>query len=270
MDDIPMAIAFGLGIGVAVGFTGVGGGALILPVLVVVFGLEMVAAVATSFVFSFMSRSGALISHARFGNVRWRLGAIMGLSGVPTVVAMGALLAEHKQDANLQLGLKIAFLAVLAFSLVSMLRARPSAEPDDESAATEPDEPTEPMPEPPIEAREAIAAMGAGVVFGVVIGATSVGGGILVIPVLVQFFGADIRRAVGTSLLVTLFIALSGAFALAGEVRWELALLLVAAALPGTVIGARCSQRSSERFAHAVVVALMLIGGVAVAVKAFA
>jgi uncharacterized membrane protein YfcA len=69
-----MALLGGLGVGLATGFFGVGGGFLIVPALVLLLGLEMPQAVATSLLVIALNSAAGLVAHARYGTIEWQLG----------------------------------------------------------------------------------------------------------------------------------------------------------------------------------------------------
>lgn len=105
----------------------------------------------------------------------------------------------------------------------------------------------------PVRAQEArvprvVSAAAFGFVIGVVGGALGVILGTLRMPALLRAVGLDIRRAVGTNLVVGFFLGVAGfaAHALRLEVEWGLLAAGLAGALPGAWLGARVTGRISE------------------------
>lgn len=92
MQSWPVFLLIGLFIGMAGGFTGLGGGFLLVPLLLLM-GFEAQRAVGTSFAVILMISISALVAHSRLQNVDYRLGIILGLGGV-IGAQIGARLVE--------------------------------------------------------------------------------------------------------------------------------------------------------------------------------
>src|SRR5262245_60042804 len=91
MLDIPYSLA-GFAVGTIVGLTGVGGGSLMTPLLVLGFGVPAVTAVGTDLLFAGLTKTGGAMSHGLKGNVDWRIAGLLAAGSLPgTVVALGAL-----------------------------------------------------------------------------------------------------------------------------------------------------------------------------------
>ena len=101
MTTVLLALVLGFAAGVLSGMFGVGGGILFVPTLALVLGLTQLGAQATSLAAMIpVVALGAWRQH-RYGNVRWRVGAIVGLASALGVVA-GAALAESLADETLR------------------------------------------------------------------------------------------------------------------------------------------------------------------------
>src|SRR3974390_1926146 len=79
-------------VGLIVGVTGVGGGSLMTPLLVLAFGVAPVTAVGTDLLFASLTKSGGAWAHARRGNVDWRVVGSLAAGSVPTSVLTLVLL----------------------------------------------------------------------------------------------------------------------------------------------------------------------------------
>jgi len=86
-------IAVGVGVGVAASFTGLGGGFLVVPLLILI-GFPPQKAVGTSFLAILILSLSALIAHGKLQHVDWRLGLLLGLGGIAGA-QVGARLVEH-------------------------------------------------------------------------------------------------------------------------------------------------------------------------------
>ena len=101
MTTVLLALVLGFAAGVLSGMFGVGGGILFVPTLVLVLGLTQLGAQATSLAAMIpVVALGAWRQH-RYGNVRWRMGTIVGLASALGVVG-GAALAESLADETLR------------------------------------------------------------------------------------------------------------------------------------------------------------------------
>ncbi|MDF1662367.1 MAG: sulfite exporter TauE/SafE family protein [Planctomycetota bacterium] len=258
-----LAMLFGALIGTTVGITGVGGGVLIFPTLTAVFGLSSTQAIATSFVFAFASRFGASISHYKIGNIKVKLGAVIGLGGLAPVLLMSYIFDQYEKSDSIQFGIRIAFFCVVMLCLASMVFKK-KKDPEDEESETEQqadsglEEPDRvPVPK----------AVGAGLLTGTVIGVTSVGGGVLIIPLLMRFFDLDIRKAVGTGIWTSLIIALAGVLFMQSSVEWALVISLLCGSIPAVLVGGILSKKIPAKIVRGLVIVLMLVACVAVFVK---
>ncbi|GAA3388149.1 sulfite exporter TauE/SafE family protein [Streptomyces roseoviridis] len=211
-------------IGVSLGVLGGGGSILTVPILVYLAGMDTKEAIATSlFVVGVTSLVG-LVPHARAGRVRWRTGLIFG--AVSMVGAYGGgRLAEYVPGT----ALLVAFAVMMLATASAMLR-----------------KPRKPKRAGPTHADLPVThVIAEGLVVGAVTGLVGSGGGFLVVPALALLGGLPMSVAVGTSLLVIAMKSFSG---LAGhldavQIDWNLALLVTAAAVVGSLIGSRFAGR---------------------------
>src|SRR5437667_4009970 len=102
-----MALA-GFGVGVVVGMTGMGGGALMTPILVLVFGVPPVAAVSSDLAASAVMKPFGGFVHARRGTVAWPLVGWLCLGSVPSAFLGVLLLRLVGTDAAVQRGVQFA------------------------------------------------------------------------------------------------------------------------------------------------------------------
>jgi uncharacterized protein len=113
--DIVLAVILGLLAGVLAGLFGVGGGILFVPTLVVLFGLDQVDAEATSLLAILPVVAAGTWRQHRYGNVNWRVAAIVGAAAVAGV-ELGVLVAKALPEHTLQ-RLFGAFMIVVAAQL---------------------------------------------------------------------------------------------------------------------------------------------------------
>src|SRR3954468_11492401 len=105
--DLTLALA-GLGVGIIVGLTGMGGGALMTPILVLFFGVPPVAAVSSDLAASAVMKPFGGWVHARRGTVDWRLVAWLCAGSVPAAFLGVLLLRLLGDDAQVQTAIRTA------------------------------------------------------------------------------------------------------------------------------------------------------------------
>ncbi|MEU3046273.1 sulfite exporter TauE/SafE family protein [Streptomyces sp. NPDC006984] len=221
---ITLVLAASVLVGVSLGILGGGGSILTVPILVYLAGQETKEAIATSlFVVGVTSLVG-LVAHARAGRVRWRTGLIFGAVSMVGAYGGGRLAAYIPATALL-----VAFALMMLATAAAMLRKSRKAK------AARPAPAELPVTHVVVE----------GLVVGAVTGLVGSGGGFLVVPALVLLGGLPMGVAVGTSLLVIAMKSFSGlAGHLAGvQIDWNLALMVTAAAVVGSVVGSRFAGR---------------------------
>lgn len=195
-------VAIGAVGGFFAGLLGIGGGAFITPLLIVVYtsggadpGVVVQLAVGTTMAVICLTGIGGSVTHARKGSIDWGVARTL-LPAVAVGALAGSQLAVRVPGRLIASALAV-YLAVEAYRL---LARRPGPEgTDSDSPAGAPRLP-----------RAQTGAMGG--VVGLVSSMTGIGGGIMVVPMLTRA-GLPIRRAIGTSSLNTLSVAL---FATAG------------------------------------------------------
>ncbi len=225
----------GFVVGVLVGLTGVGGGALMTPVLVVGFGIPPLVAVGTDLVFAAATKSLGVLAHARRAAVDWRLVGLMALGSLPASLATIRFLHEGSAR-GLDIGpwVESALGAALVLTAIALLWRRPGPPPDASSVPSRPG-----------------LTVVAGALLGFLVTLTSVGAGALGVVLLSLLHPRlSTTRVVGTDLAHAVPLA-----ALAGAGHWQLgnvdgALLavLLLGSLPGIWLGARLAHGLSERF----------------------
>src|ERR1700761_8234930 len=85
MIDPAQALS-GFAVGVIVGLTGVGGGALMTPLLVLLFGIHPATAVGTDLLHAAVTKAGGTYVHARQGRVDWRITALLAAGSIPAAI----------------------------------------------------------------------------------------------------------------------------------------------------------------------------------------
>ena len=247
--EIVGAAAF---IGLVVGFTGLGGGALLTPVLVIVFNIQPLAAVSSDLVASLAMKPVGAAVHVRRGQVRYDIVKWLALGSVPTAFAgvfvLRAFGAQHAQG-RIKIGIGIALLLGVVGLLVRPLLDRRAAR-----------SPVSDAPVPPYR------TVLVGLLAGLLVGMTSVGAGSIVM-VLLLVVHPKLRpiELVGTDLLqaVPLVGAASLGHIVAGNFKLSLTLSLILGAVPAVYVGARLSVRFSGPSLRPVLMVVLTISALA-------
>ncbi|MBC9226142.1 TSUP family transporter [Aeromicrobium sp. 636] len=242
MDSSLVAGAFIVGI--VVGLTGMGGGALMTPMLVFFFNVPPLTAVSSDLVASAVMKPVGASVHLRRGTVNLKLVGWLCAGSVPSAFCGVLVLRAFGQSEQAQETIKIALgVAILLSAAMLMVRAYLRLV---ERARTR-DGRGEPLPQsrPEREVRP-LPTLLLGIVGGLVVGMTSVGSGSLVIIGLMLLYpGLKASQLVGTDLVqaVPLVAAAAISHAFFGDLDLAISLPLIIGSVPGAYIGARLSAR---------------------------
>ncbi|GIE92559.1 sulfite exporter TauE/SafE family protein [Paractinoplanes rishiriensis] len=245
--DFTLALA-GLGVGIIVGLTGMGGGALMTPVLVLVFGVPPVAAVSSDLAASAVMKPFGGWVHARRGTVNWAMVGWLCAGSVPFAFVGVLLLRLVGDDARMQQVIKIALgVALLLAAGGLVLKAWVSRR----------------QPEtPPVHVRvKPLPTALVGAAGGLIVGLTSVGSGSLIIVALLALYPAlRANHLVGTDLVqaVPLVTAAALGHAFFGDLQLDLAAAVLLGSIPGVLIGSRISSRAPAGLIRPALVIVLL------------
>jgi uncharacterized protein len=257
----PWIVVFGLGVGVLVGMTGIGGGSLMTPLLILVFGVKPVTAIGTDLAYGAVTKTLGGWRHWRQGTVDFALCSWMALGSVPAaiggVISLKAL--EQGDKASFDDTVLIAVGAALLLCGIAMLArlilpSRTAAE--HERADLTP-------------ANRAAAAL-IGLSVGFVLGVTSAGSGSLITVALILVFRLAPRQVVGTDVFQAAILLWAAALAhlVAGDIDYGLAGTILLGSLPGVWIGSGLAVRVPVG-ALRIALGLLLVGaGLALVQKA--
>jgi len=245
MNLDPVLIAACFGIGIVVGLTGMGGGALMTPVLVMFFGIPPLTAVSSDLVASAVMKPVGSVVHLRRGTVALTLVKWLSLGSVPAaflgVFAVRALGDGERLQQAIRVALGIALLiAAGGLTVRAYLRLLERARRRDGKG--------DPLPtgKPAVEVR-ILPTVAVGALGGLVVGMTSVGSGSLIIIALMALYPTlKASSLVGTDLVqaVPLVAAAALGHVLYGDFKLDLTASLVIGSVPGAWVGARLSARA--------------------------
>jgi uncharacterized membrane protein YfcA len=247
--DPAMALA-GLGVGIVVGLTGMGGGALMTPFLVLVFGVPPLAAVSSDLAASAVMKPFGGWIHARRGTVNWPMVRWLCVGSVPSAF-LGVLLTrqlghQHAVQQMVQYALAVALLLAAAGLVVKAYTSRRRMSAGPASAS--------------VQVRRLPTAL-LGAAGGLVVGLTSVGSGSLIIVVLLALYPSlRANDLVGTDLVqaIPLVTAAALGHALFGDLHLDIAGAVLIGSIPGVLIGARLSSRAPGGAVRAALVVVLI------------
>jgi uncharacterized membrane protein YfcA len=249
----PLYTLSGFGVGVLVGLTGVGGGSLMTPLLVLLFGIHPATAVGTDLLYAAVTKSFGTAMHGFGRTVEWRVVRRLAAGSVPaTALTILVLYLTGAKNGSSHVISVVLGVAVLITAVMMLLRPwllkwlSPWINPAG-----------------PRRAREWTVV--AGVALGVLVTLSSVGAGALGVTFLFILYpampanrivGSDIAHAVPLTLLAGL------GHWLLGSIDWHLLLSLLTGSIPGIIVGSLIAVRVPERVVRpALACVLVLVGG---------
>jgi len=240
-------------VGFTVGLTGMGGGALMTPMLILLFGVNPGTAVSSDLLTSLVMKPVGGAVHFRRGTVSWPLVAWLCIGSVPAAFAGVFVLKQLGSGVQLQNQIKTLLgwaLLVAAASMVTkaFMGARAGARrpPDDAGA--------------PLSVK-GLATILIGVAGGFIVGLTSVGSGSLMIVMLLLLYPRlSAKESVGTDLVQAIPLVASATLshALFGHIDLGLTGALLIGGLPGVYLGARVSSRAPDAVIRPAIVLVLL------------
>ena len=234
----PLYVASGFGVGLLVGMTGVGGGSLMTPLLILLFGIHPATAVGTDLLYAAATKTGGSVVHGWARSIHWPAVLRLASGSIPaSIVTLVVLwrLDLNGESARSLINLVLCFAlfltsASLIFRKAIMARYRRRLE----------------QVAPATTARATVLV---GVALGVLVSISSVGAGAVGVTALLLLYpqvpmariiGSDIAHAVPLTLVAGI-----GHWAM-GAIDWHLMGVLLLGSLPGIVIGSYCVVRVPE------------------------
>jgi uncharacterized protein len=241
-------------VGLLVGLTGAGGGALMTPMLILLFNVKPAAAISSDLVAAVVMRPVGSAVHLHKGTVNMRLVGWMCVGSVP-MAFLGAYLLHllggtSAQQQNVEYALGAALLAGTAAMVLRSFMDRRSGQQRTAGVAD-------------LRIRPALTVL-IGAVGGLIVGMTSVGSGSLMIVLLLftypligakQLVGTDLTQAVPLTAAAAL-----GALAF-GHVQFGLTAALIVGSVPAVLIGSLLSSRAPDKYIRPVITFVIFASG---------
>ena len=258
----PLLIVFGLGVGVLVGLTGMGGGSLMTPLLILALGVRPVIAVGTDIAYAAVTKGVGGLAHLRRGTVDVRLALWIAVGSVPSATAGVVVLKllERAYGPNFDaIVLAIVGAALIVSALAVLARAllvgRVTIVERDRAV---------------LRARGRVVAVAVGACVGFVLGVSSAGSGPLVAVALILLFRLRPRHVVGTDVVhaAVLLWPVAAAHAVAGNVDYRMGATILVGSVPGVLLGSRWCVRLPVATLRTSLGIVMLASGVALLSRA--
>jgi uncharacterized membrane protein YfcA len=247
----PLYALSGFGVGLLVGLTGVGGGSLMTPLLILMFCIHPATAVGTDLLYAAATKTGGSLVHGLARSIDWRVVRRLATGSIPATVLTLAVLSHFNLNGDAARGLITLVLSVALFTtafvlvfggpIIAVYRARVSA--------------LEPK-------RTALITVLVGVALGALVTISSVGAGAIGVVVLVLLYpqlpmakvvGSDIAHAVPLTLIAGL-----GHWTM-GSVDWHIIASLLVGSLQGIFLGSYFANRVPERALQLILATTLLV-----------
>lgn len=251
-------IAAGAGVGFAIGLTGVGGGSLMTPILLL-FGYPAPVAIGTDLLYAALTKANSAVSHHRAGSVDWRIVSLLAAGSIPVSLLLNVLLInssfqeteEFENLLTLSLGVMLIITATILIFREN-LRQRAIQQRPRKLMGT-------------MQRHRGTATFCMGLLLGACVTLSSVGAGAFGAAILLTLYAqTSAVRIVGTDIAhavpLTLFAGLG--YLAAGYVDFMLLFSLLLGSLPATHLGSRVSNKVPERILQRLLTIILLGLGV--------
>lgn len=255
MTDTPLYVGMGLLVGTLVGLTGVGGGSMTTPILMLTFGQTPAVAVGTDLLFSATTKFVATAAFGFSRRVDWAIVGRLLLGSVPgTVAVIAGLWLTHQTPDRADSITRHALAVVLALAAIGLLLKAPIQQMGLKVTA---------RALARLERHKVLVTALAGTILGVTVSLTSVGAGALGVVILLALYPLRLTstRLVATDIAHALPITLmAGAgHAYLGHVNFSILAALLLGSIPGVLLASRITLRLPDRMTHTLI-AVMLAG----------
>jgi uncharacterized protein len=242
----------GFVVGFLVGLTGVGGGSLMTPILLLFFHIKPAVTVGTDLLFASVTKSAGIFAHGKLGNIDWKMVTLLGLGSVPASIATIILLRTIDVESDgaittikfwLGIALIITSIAVLLRNQLMQLVAKGRW-----------------IPEKYVPALTVLL----GITLGALVTLTSVGAGALGVTALILLYpkekiativGSDIAHAVPLTLVAGL------GHATLGTIDYKLLGILLLGSIPGIYLGSHMSSKVAEHWVRIALASILIFVG---------
>jgi uncharacterized membrane protein YfcA len=263
----------GLFIGFLVGLTGMGGGSLLAPIMILFFRIPPVWAVSTDIAYSTVTKAVGSVVHIRQKNVNFKVALWLACGSVPaTLLSVTFVQYIRKYYGNIVNGVIIHAIGCVLLLVAVMLLVKPyimrwidrrNIEKQKQEALKAETDVTK---KPSLwESRyRPLVTIFVGAFVGFLVGLTSVGSGTLIIVSMAFLYPRlTSKELVGTDVFQAFMLLAAGliGYLNAGTINWPIAGMLLIGSLPGVLLGSRASKYVPEKFMRPVIAVVLVISG---------
>ena len=283
-----IAALVGVGVGVLSGLLGIGGGTIMVPLFRLAFGMEPIAATATSLFTIVPTSVSGMWKHAKNKTSLPRVGIVCGLAGA--CLSPVGVWAANMSPGWAIMGAAAVVVAYSSFTMLKKALAAPKGGAAKEGCrACEKKATSDAVAVNAAVATAPVAAGGSGVaeaqaalfeapairltpkfvakvafigvIAGFMSGYVGVGGGFIMVPLFVSMLGIPMRLASGTSLTAVCILAIPGVIeqAVLGNIDYMVGIAMMVGSIPGAVVGANLVKRVPERALRFTFAAFLLL-----------
>jgi len=242
----------GVFVGIGSGLLGMGGGAILVPVLLFIFGLSIKEAIGTSLCIIVLTAISAIIVHWKEKQVHLKLAVVMTLTGV-----IGAQLGSYLNKIAPDNIIKFIFtIVVIIFGFKMWIGTNNVGKETFVINASN------------IRFNKSLALI-LGLIAGTASGLLGIGGALIVVPIMHIFLHISMNICVGTSLLIVFFNSISGAsgYIVRGDTNLELAILIAVGSVAAAPFGAKLSVKISQEKLRKIFAVVLVLAGIAILFK---
>jgi uncharacterized membrane protein YfcA len=229
--------------GILIGLTGIGGAALMTPLLILVIGITPALAVGTDLVYATITKALGAGMHWRLGHVDLPVVRRLLWASLPAGTAGAITTTYINRHSGTYLKTTIGVVLIFVVAVLLIQKTIPASRP------------TRHLP---------AATLACGALVGFLVGLTSIGSGSLILPFLLLGHRLTTVRAVGTDIFHGAILAAFAAavHVAAGDVQWGLIPWLLAGSLPGVAIGSRLAPRLPQAMLRAVLILILFLSAI--------
>jgi uncharacterized protein len=263
----------GLFIGFLVGLTGMGGGSLLAPIMILLFRIPPVWAVGTDIAYSTITKALGSVVHIRQKNVNFKVALWLACGSVPaTILSVSLVQYIRKHYGTVVNGIILHTLGFTLLLVAALLVLKPlithrldqkRIETQKQAAVKGEMELTKRSNHWEKWYRPLVTAL-VGAFVGFLVGLTSVGSGTLIIVSMAFLFPRlTAKELVGTDIFQAFMLLAAGAIAYlsAGTINWPIVGMLLIGSLPGVFLGSKLSKFIPDRYMRPVLATVLVISG---------
>jgi len=250
----PLYSLSGLCVGFLVGMTGVGGGSLMTPLLILLFGIHPATAVGTDLLYAAVTKTGGTFVHGVYKTIDWRIVGRMAAGSIPATILTIAALSQFElggDSSRLLINVVLSVALLLTAAVILFRRTILTAFAGYVGELS--------------PRRTAVLTVALGALLGILVSISSVGAGAIGATALVLLNPhLPMRKIVGSDIAHAVPLTLAGGIGhwMLGSVDWHVLASLIVGSLPGIFLGGNVAVRVSDkalRFALATI--LVVVAG---------